>query len=244
MKSRSLQHRWYLPIILAGVLLGHFPAGAILAAQQTNSVRPAIKWNRFDYNCEGGAKITVFLHDNTAKVRYLDHVYLMRQTVSADGNRFSNGKVVWWGRGTGGFLQEDTPDGDGKMLVKDCMLDTTMSSKADPGTISGTVTYLVRVALPPTAVIQVQLQEVSLADAPPNALAEDKFALGDRQVPVPFTLKFDPAKIDSKHTYGVTARIFVGGELRFLNDHAYLVLTQGNPSKVEVILKPADGGKP
>ncbi len=43
----------------------------------TNNVRPAIKWNRSDYTCEGGAK----------------------------------------------FLQEDTPDGDGKKLVKGCVLD-------------------------------------------------------------------------------------------------------------------------
>ena len=35
----------------------------------------------------------------------------MKQTMSADGNRYSDGKVVWWGKGNGGFLQEDTPDG-------------------------------------------------------------------------------------------------------------------------------------
>ncbi len=244
MKSNSLQTRWYLPIMIAGVIFGQFPGGALLAGQQNNNVRPAIQWTRFDYQCENGMKIAVYLHDTTAKVRYLDHVYLMRQTPSADGNRYSDGKVVWWGRGREGFLQEDSPDGDGKILVKECNLDAAMSDEANPGTVSGTVTYLVRIVLPPTAVIQVQLQDVSLVDAPAKVLAEDKFALGDRQVPVPFTLKFDSGKINPKHTYGVSAHIFVNGELRFLNGQEYRVLTHGNPSKIEVVVKPAGGGKP
>jgi membrane-bound inhibitor of C-type lysozyme len=88
----------------------------------TNNVRPAIKWKRFDYTCEGGTQITLYLHNNTAKVRTKEHLYLMRQTTSADGNRYSDGKVLWWGKGDAGFLQEDLPDGDGKMLVKGCVL--------------------------------------------------------------------------------------------------------------------------
>jgi membrane-bound inhibitor of C-type lysozyme len=89
----------------------------------TNNVRPAIKWNRSDYTCEAGAKLTVYLHDTVAKVRTQDHIYMMRQAHSADGNRYSDGKILWWGKGDTGFLQEDTPDGDGKMLVKGCVLD-------------------------------------------------------------------------------------------------------------------------
>jgi len=99
------------------------PAKPAAAPGPTNNVRPAIKWKRFDYTCEAGAKITVYLHDTTAKVRWHDHISMMRQTPTADGNRYSDGKVLWWGKGDAGFLQEDTPDGDGKMLVKGCTLD-------------------------------------------------------------------------------------------------------------------------
>ena len=89
----------------------------------TNNVRPAMKWKRFDYTCEGGAKLTVYLHNTTAKVRTHDRIYMMRQTRAADGDRYSDGKVLCWGKGDTGFLQEDTPDGDGKMLVEGCVLD-------------------------------------------------------------------------------------------------------------------------
>lgn len=93
------------------------------APSPTDNVRPAMKWKRFDYTCEAGSKLTVFLRDTTAKVRTHDHIYMMRQTPSADGNRYSDGKVFWWDKGHAGFLQEDTPDGDGKMLVEGCILD-------------------------------------------------------------------------------------------------------------------------
>ena len=86
-------------------------------------MRPAIKWKRSDYACEGGTKVAIYVHDTVAKVRTQAHNYVMVQTRSADGNRYSDGKILWWSKGDAGFLQEDTPDGDGKMLVKECVLD-------------------------------------------------------------------------------------------------------------------------
>lgn len=202
-----------------------------------NNVRPAIRWKQFEYTCEGGAKVSVYLTGDVAKVLYQGHQYLMKQTRSADGNRYSDGKVVWWGRGEGGFLQEDTPDWNGKMIVKDCKLDKPMNAEAPSGKVSGTVTYLQRMALPPNAVVEVKLQDVSIADAAAKVIAEQEITLGNRQVPVPFELNFDATKIDTKHRYSVSARILVDGELRFISDKAYPVLTAGNPTHVEMILK-------
>jgi putative lipoprotein len=220
---------------LARVERAQEPAATPGGAQEHNNVRPAIRWKQFRYTCENGVKVIVYLHDTTAKVRFQDKEYLMKQTVSADGNRYSDGKMVWWGRGDDGFLQEDAPDGDGKMLVKDCVQDKAASASE----VSGTVTYLVRMALPPQAVVEVQLQDVSLADAAAKVIAEQKFTLGNRQVPLPFTLKYDPGKIDLKHSYAVRAQISTAGELKFATDQVYKVITQGNPSKVDLILKPA-----
>jgi putative lipoprotein len=180
----------------------------------------------------------VYLHNETAKVVYKDKVYLMRQTRSADGGRYSDERVVWWSKGNGGFLQEDTPDGNGEMIVKGCELDKPMDAEAKPDTVSGMVSYLSRIALPASAIIEVKLQDVSLADAPAKVIAKEEIALGERQVPVPFELKFDPEKIDAKHMYAVSASILVNGELRFISDKAYPVLTRGNPAHAEVIVKP------
>ncbi len=231
----------------AMVAIGLAAAGSAGAQQQmpstgnpepTPTVKRAIQWKRFDYTCENGSKLVVYLNNETVKVRFQDQNYLMRQTPSADGGRYSDGKVVWWSKGNGGFLQNDTPDGNGSIIVKDCKLDHPLnSSDVAPNEVTGTVTYLVRMALPATAVIDVKLQDVSRADAPAIAIAEQNLTLGDRQVPVPFTLKFDPGRIDATHTYSVSARILVDGRLRFTSDTPYPVLTRGNPNHVEIIVK-------
>ena len=202
------------------------------AQKQGNMVR-AVRWKAFAYTCEGDAKLIVYLNGQLAKVRYNNIAYLMHQTVSADGNRYSDGKVVWWGKGAGGFLQEDTPDGNGKMIVQGCKLDKPMNEAS----ITGTVTYMQRMALPPNAIILVQLLDVSLADAPSQVIAEQSYTLGQRQVPVPFGLNYDSSKINEKHSYVVSAKITLDGTLRFISDKSYPVITHGNPSTVDLMLK-------
>ncbi|HXC46888.1 MAG TPA: MliC family protein [Candidatus Sulfotelmatobacter sp.] len=139
MKTAKVRRKWIMLVLLVCAGWGLF-ASRISCGQQatatpapaakqdatpgpSNNVRPAMKWKRFDYTCEAGAKISVYLRNTTAKVRTSEHIYMMRQASAADGNRYSDGKVLWWGKGDTGFLQEDTQDGDGKMLVKGCVLD-------------------------------------------------------------------------------------------------------------------------
>ena len=110
------------------------------------------------------------------------------------------------------------------------------------GVLTGTVTYLQRIALPPNAVIDVQLQDVSLQDVPATVIAAERYVAEDRQVPIPFELTYDPAGIDPKHTYAVAARITVDGKLRWINTQRYPVLTNGAPvSGVEVIVESVGG---
>jgi putative lipoprotein len=198
-----------------------------------NNVRKAIRWRQFNYTCEGGAKLYVYLSGDMAKIRYGENTYLMKQTMSADGTRYSDGKVVWWGKGNGGFLQEDAPDGNGKMILQGCQWEKPPATES----VTGTVSYLQRVALPTNAVIQVRLSDISLADAPSKIVTEQTINLGQRQVPVPFALTFDPAGIEAKHTYSVSAKITVDGKLWFTTDQSYPVITNGKPSHVDLILK-------
>ena len=219
------------------------PAAPHAPATASPTIRKAIEWKRFDYTCEGGTPLAVYLHNQTVKVSYKDKLYLMRQVPAADGGRYSDGKVVWWSKGNGGFLQADSADGDGAMMAKDCKLDKPMNAIETPGTVSGTVTYMVRMALPPEAVVDVQLQDVSRADAKATVIAEEKITVGDRQVPIPFELKVEPGKIEPSHTYAVRAEIVVDGQMRFTSEQAYNVLTKGNPAKVEIVVKPVGGEK-
>jgi len=104
--------------------------------------------------------------------------------------------------------------------------------------VTGTVTYLQRIALPDDAVVEVKLLDISLADAEAVTISEQTIA-NPGQVPNPFELLYDPQDIDPRNTYSVQVRITNGaGDLIFINTSAFLVLTQGNPSTVEVTVEP------
>ncbi len=84
---------------------------------------------------------------------------------------------------------------------------------AETGLVTGTVAYRERMALPPDAVVQVQLSDVSLQDVPAQVLADTTLSPGGRQVPLPFELRFDPAKIEPRRRYAVRATIRSEGKL-------------------------------
>ena len=106
------------------------------------------------------------------------------------------------------------------------------------GTLSGTVTYLLRIALAPDAVVEVTLQDVSKADAPAKVISSQKIETQGAQVPVAYSLRYDPAQIDAKNTYAVRATITEGGKLTWTSTKRYPVLTRGAPvDNVEIIVE-------
>lgn len=106
--------------------------------------------------------------------------------------------------------------------------------------VSGTVSYLQRIALLPNAEVQVQLQDVGRADAPAVTIAEQTIVAQGKQVPIPFVLPYDPAKIQANGSYAIRAKILVDGQLRWTSTEAYRVITQGNPTSVDVRVNPVN----
>lgn len=103
--------------------------------------------------------------------------------------------------------------------------------------VSGTMSYLQRIALPPQANITVQLVDVSQVDAPAELISEQVIAANGQQVPFAFALPYDPATTDPGHIYAVQARIEADGKLLFTTTSAYNVITQGNPTNLEIVLE-------
>ncbi|PAQ04563.1 YbaY family lipoprotein [Mesorhizobium temperatum] len=95
-------------------------------------------------------------------------------------------------------------------------------SVAAEKTLKGEVTYRERIALPPTAVLFVQLADVSLADAPAAVIGEHKVAPAG-QVPIKFEISFDPQVIRPDTTYALQARITVDDRLLFISDMRHQV---------------------
>lgn len=92
-------------------------------------------------------------------------------------------------------------------------------------------------ALPPGALLTVQLADVSKADAAADVIAKETKLL-TTQVRIPFSLSYDRKAIIESHTYVVQARIEVDGKLRFISTTSNLVITNGRPTTLDVRVSP------
>jgi uncharacterized lipoprotein YbaY len=111
---------------------------------------------------------------------------------------------------------------------------------SDSETVTGSVTYLQRSALPDDATVTVQIRDTSLADAPALVVGEQVIPTEGNQVPFEFAVPYDPDDIIENHNYSMSARITDGdGNLLFINDTNIPVLTNGNPTEgVEIVTVP------
>ena len=112
------------------------------------------------------------------------------------------------------------------------------SRSGGPASVTGTVTYRERIALPPHAEVTVTLADVSRADAAVIPIGATTFRADGRQVPLPFAIPFDPANVDSRVPYSVGARIMVDGQLAWISDTHTPALTRGaSKDSIEIVLK-------
>lgn len=114
------------------------------------------------------------------------------------------------------------------------------TERQNEAAVTGTVSYLVRMALPPESTVIVKIEDISFADAPSTVVGEQEIKTEGKQVPIPFNVTYDPDKIVDNHSYTISARILDGtGKLMFISDTIVPVITRGNPTEnVEVIVVP------
>lgn len=109
--------------------------------------------------------------------------------------------------------------------------------------LSGSVSYRERIALRMNSVITVRLSDVSRMDVPAIRIAEETIEARGQSIPVPFTLTYEPSRINERNTYAVRAEIRDGnGQLLWTTDTMIPVLTRGAPSDdIEIMLVRAGG---
>jgi heat shock protein HslJ len=96
-------------------------------------------------------------------------------------------------------------------------------------------------AIPRGAVLRIQLQDVSRADAVAPVLAEQVVALQGQSFPVGFELEFDPAEILPQNRYAVRATISSGAGLLYTTTVSYPVLTADQARYgMEIVLEPVE----
>jgi len=112
----------------------------------------------------------------------------------------------------------------------------TATNAGPTATVRGEATYRERIAVPPGAQLEVVLQDVSRADAPAQVIGS--VTLSDiGQPPYRFAIPYLPEHIVASHRYSVRARLTHQGKLLFTTDRTYPVITAGNPTEVQLMLK-------
>lgn len=101
--------------------------------------------------------------------------------------------------------------------------------------VTGTATYRERMALPPDAVFEAVIEDSSKADAP--ALVLGRTEVTSFQVPVSFSIAYDPAKLDPRARYSVRTRILVQGRLWFTSDTFHPVLRDAGDTRADIVMR-------
>ncbi|WP_353386539.1 YbaY family lipoprotein [Halopseudomonas sabulinigri] len=104
--------------------------------------------------------------------------------------------------------------------------DEAQEEQAAPTTeqVTGHISYRERIALPDGSVAHIKLSDISRADAAATVLAEQNTTLFGKSVPIPFSLKVEPAMFDPRMRYAVSAQIrSADGQLLWTTDSTNLV---------------------
>jgi putative lipoprotein len=129
-------------------------------------------------------------------------------------------------------------------LASTALAGPIMPTRAAGRILSGQVFYRERIALPPEALLEVRLVDASPGHAPTRSLAVTQVKTR-HQMPIPYRLLFDDARIQRGHTYALQARITVRGKLLFMATTRHAVLNDGpDETDIKVELVTSAGAVP
>lgn len=111
------------------------------------------------------------------------------------------------------------------------------------GTVEGTASYRERIALPPDAVFEAVLQDISRADAPATVLGRATIDPAG-QPPFRFEIAYDDAAVQPGRRYAVRATVRHYERLLFTTDRAYPVLGGGDVPLRMLLVSAGAGRRP
>lgn len=114
----------------------------------------------------------------------------------------------------------------------------TLGGMMQRGAVTGTATYPERVALPPNAVLEVTLEDISRADAPATEIGRARVEKPG-QLPFQFSIPYDRAQIKTERMYSVRARVLADGKLLFTSAEFYPVLSRGRGNTATITMQRA-----
>ena len=110
--------------------------------------------------------------------------------------------------------------------------------KDEMSTVTGSISYLERIALGPESVLHVRIVDLDRVDKPGYLVAE-KTIHTPSQVPIEFELTYWMERVESGHTYALQARIEDDGKVIFRTSED-VKFDAKQPARQELLLTPAN----
>jgi putative lipoprotein len=129
------------------------------------------------------------------------------------------------GAGIGGAL----------LFVAGCSWAGNGSEGEELRALSGQLTYRERIALPPTAVAFIELADVPVAESESRTISQQRIT-PVTQVPIRFTLTYDPATVDEARYYALRARIEDGAGRVLFSTPEVVSIEPWRGAHVEILL--------
>ena len=104
--------------------------------------------------------------------------------------------------------------------------------------LNGSVLYRERIALPDSAKVRVQLIDGTPVEGAPKVFAETTFPSQGKQVPVPFALPFEPAKLDAGRPYALRAYILLDDKIAYVTRSRIHIDPNALPATVSILVVP------
>jgi putative lipoprotein len=107
---------------------------------------------------------------------------------------------------------------------------TTPVAEPDSETVTGVIDFKEPAKLGPDTVVEVVLLDVTPDDNPDNTLGK-QLIKAPQAVPIAFTVPYNPRVIHKQHSYTVAVRVLNAGNVEYITDTFWPVITQGSPSR-------------
>ncbi len=197
---------------------------------------------RLPYTCDNGSRIDIgFAADGEgrpfARLHFADEALTLPQVPSASGTLYRSGDIRLSTKDDEAMFE------DGKGNLRHCRQGNQppagyVAPAASSSFIElhGNVRYPARIALPPNAVLTLLIQDT--ARPRPLTLVEQQYELNGVQVPIPFAATIDRDLVGKRARIAISARIEVGGKIRFASAKPVPALKDGQPVAVDLVLQP------
>lgn len=219
----------------AGAVSAPVTTGAATSQLLTQSDRRPPRWRLgvYSQDTETGVQINRVVADTPA-----DRAGLEASDVIVAVNGYQVG-IVNGVHYDCGYEFENQADADGNvmLLVQDHRTKSLVNLPVDLDSrmesVTGNIAFRDRVSVPGDAEVHIELREVVRQGTPAVALASTTIT-EIRQIPIPFTVEYDPLDIDPRRDYMIHASIISGDRTLYATTDQYPVITADHGNNVSV----------